>query len=54
MVYLADAADNTKSPISARLNPAPAAVPLTATMSGGSIRVSREIAACKGTVTSFR
>ena len=40
----ADSAASTRSPATARLMPAPAAIPLTATTTGASIRARREFA----------
>jgi len=47
MVNDADSAASTRSPITARLKPAPAATPLTAVISTASIRARVEIARCR-------
>ena len=47
IVKRADSAASTRSPVSARLKPAPAAVPLTATISVACMRISVETVACR-------
>src|SRR5438093_2561173 len=53
IVNFADSAATTRSPESARLNPPPAATPLTAMMTGLSLRHRREMAPCRYVVSSL-
>src|SRR2546430_16828963 len=53
IVNFADSAATTRSPESARLKPPPAATPLTAMITGLSLRHRREMAPCRYVVSSL-